>query len=218
MPSPLRPVFAALLAMPLLAVAGQDACPSALLERYISADCDACWRSGTTPDAATLMLDWIVPSGRGDDAPLSAVAVPEAVARAGALPPSATLERRHTLGPRGPRVEVEDGPAWNGYIGLRLRVQRAAEALPPGTAGYLALVESVPAGDEGSPIARRVVRVLAGPLVLDPSRDVTEHLIALRIPVGARTDRLGAVGWVQTPPGGILSAAQARPVRCAPAR
>ena len=97
-------------------------------------------------------------------------------------------------------------------------MQRAAEPLPGGAAGYLALVETVPAGDEGTPIARRVVRVLAGPLVLDPSSEITEHLIALRIPIGARTDRLAAVGWVQTPPGQVLSLAQAGSTPCARAR
>lgn len=218
MPSTLRNVLAGLLAAPLLAAAGQDECPSALLERFISADCEACWRSGTAPDTRTLVLDWIVPSALGDDAPLSAAAIAEAKARATSLASDATLERRHALPPRGPPVEVEDGPAWNGYIGLRLRVQRAAEPLPPGAAGYLALVETVPAGDEGTPIARRVVRVLAGPLALDPARPGIEHLLAMRIPQGARSDRLGAVGWVETGSGELLALAQAGGEGCAAAR
>ncbi|HRI18325.1 MAG TPA: hypothetical protein PL196_07365, partial [Burkholderiaceae bacterium] len=79
---------------------------------------------------------------------------------------------------------------------------------------YLALVETLSAGDEGSPIARRLVRVLAGPLTLDPSRLAIEHLLALRIPQGARSDRLGAVGWVQDGAGRMLAFAVAGDAAC----
>jgi hypothetical protein len=212
-----RRSLAAALAAPLVAQA-QCAAPmaTALVERFIPADCAACWGEGATPTGAPFVLDWIVPSARGDEAALSAAAIAEATPRAGSLSAMQTKERRQALNaPRGLVVEVEDGPGWNGYIGLQLRVRREDGAtLPAGVAGYLALVENVAAGDEGAPVARRLVRVLAGPLPLDSTRASIEHLLALRVPQGARVDRLGAVGWVESAPGHVIALASAPGGEC----
>ncbi len=81
--------------------------------------------------------------------------------------------------------------------------------------GYLALVENVPSGDDGTPIERRLVRALAGPLLLDDTHASTEHLLALRIPTGAKAQRLGAVGWVETPSGTVIGLAHAADPDCA---
>jgi hypothetical protein len=188
----------------------QAQCPApaarVLLERFIPADCEACWREAATPPGAPAVLDWIVPSTRGDEAPLSAAALPEARGRAGALPADATLPRRHALATHAKlSVAVRDGPAWNGYVGLELQVKQRSGGLPKGAVGYLALVENVAAGDEGTPVARRLVRVLAGPLPLDPSQGTNDHLRALRIPKGARAERLGSVGWVENAAGQVLA-------------
>src|SRR4051812_21681050 len=51
--------------------------PTLLVERYISADCAACWQSapplpaGAAGKGVPFALDWIVPSARGEAAPLS---------------------------------------------------------------------------------------------------------------------------------------------------
>ncbi len=191
-------------------------CPSAVLERFIPADCEACWSAGAAPEGSPFVLDWIVPSPRGDDAALAAAALGDATARAGALAHGSTLERRHRLpASKGLRVTVEDGPAWNRYMGLLLRVQqRQGAVLPDAAVGYLALVENVRAGDEGTPIERSVVRALAGPLALDGARETTEHLVALRIPMGGNTERLGAVGWVETVSGEVIALGQASGGNC----
>lgn len=196
--------------------AAQAQCATVLVERFIPADCEACWREGKALSAGSFVLDWIVPSARGDEAPLSAAALTEASARSGAIQPDATLERRHTLAASVLRVQVEDGPAWNGYMGLRLAVRHDGAALPEGATGWLALVENLAAAEEGSPIARRVVRVLAGPLALDPARPTVDHLLALRLPQGARASRLGAVGWVEDAVGRVVALAQAGASNCAP--
>ena len=200
-----------------LTAAAHAQCPSAV-ERFIPADCEACWSAGdgSAGAPAPFVLDWIVPSPRGDEAPLSAAAIAEATARAGTMTPGAALERRHPLPPaQGLRVSVEDGPAWNGYMGLLLRVQRRQDAaLPSAVVGYLALVESVRPGDEWTPIARSVVRTLAGPLPLDSARERTEHLVALRIPMGAKAERLGAVGWVENVAGEVIALGQAGGGNC----
>jgi hypothetical protein len=97
-------------------------------------------------------------------------------------------------------------------------VQQHGAALPSGAAGYLALVETVLAGNEGTAIDRGLVRVFAGPLLLEPERSSTGHLLAMRIPQGARTERLGAVGWVESPSGKVVALAQARAAGCREAK
>jgi hypothetical protein len=199
----------------------QAQCPATmarvLVERFISADCETCWSAGSSPAGTPLVLDWIVPSARGDDAPLAAAAIAEAAARVGALPPDGSMQRSQSMPPlRGLRISVEDGPGWNGYIGAQLRITQTRAALPAGAVGYLALVENIPAGSEGSPIARRLVRALAGPLPLvDKS---TTHLRALRIPAGAEALRLASIGWVESPPGRVVALAQAAPAKCSASR
>ena len=186
-----------------------------VLERFIAADCEVCWSTASTAADAPFVLDWIVPSARGDEAPLSAAALAEAAARAGDLATDSTLQRRQALPPlRGLGIRVQAGPAWYGYIGLQLGVQSAQDALPEGAVGYLALVENLRAGDEGTPIERRLVRVLAGPLALDGTRASSEHLLAARIPPGAKAERLGAVGWIEAPSGRMIALARTDPSDC----
>lgn len=191
------------------------ACPGLLIERFIPADCEACWRNGEPALPGSLALDWIVPAAQGDAAPLAAAAVSEATRRSPGAKAGTTLERRHALPARGLRIEVEDGPAWSGYIGVLLRVQRGEQPLPTGAAGYLALVETVRPGEEGTPIERHLLRVVAGPLTIDAALPRVEHLLALRLPQGARGNRLSAFGWVEDGSGRVLGAARADEAACA---
>lgn len=203
------------------------AAPRVLLERFVPADCEACWRSGEAPTDAPLVLDWIVPGARGDDAALVAAAVPEALPRAGALPASRTLERRHALRPASElAVSVEDGPAWNGYIAAQVRVDRhtdehsarGTKARSAKAVVYLALVEQVRAGEEGTSVDHLLVRSVVGPLSLEPGEAVVTHLHAFRIPQGSKPARLTAVGWVELPGGAVIAATRAEPEDCMPAR
>lgn len=203
----------------LAALAAACAAPSVLLERFIPAGCEACWRSVGTGRDAPLVLDWIVPDARGDDAALAAAAIAEARARAGALPASRTLERRHALAPYASAdVEVEQGPPWYGYVAAQIRVARRAGETAPRAAAYLALVEQVRAGEEGTPIERMLVRGVVGPLPLDGDRDEVTHLHAFRIPQGSKPARLAAIGWIESPAGKVLAAARVEPEGCLPAR
>lgn len=72
--------------------------PVALFERFISADCEACWGDAATPapsaKAGAVVLDWIVPSAAGDDAPLSVAATTDALPRLQALGRKPHLHRR----------------------------------------------------------------------------------------------------------------------------
>ncbi len=94
-------------------------------------------------------------------------------------------------------MRIADGPAWNGYIGLQLTVNRNAK-LPEGSVAYMALIERVAADSEGSAIARQLVRNVVGPLSLEELATVTpvRHFRAMRLPDGARDEKLASVAWV----------------------
>ena len=207
--------------------------PGLLVERYLSADCAACWQSapplpaGAAGQGVPFALDWIVPSTRGEAAPLSLAATPEAtkrVARAGALRSDEALTLTMPLAARSEmRVVVRDGPAWNGYIGLQFDASYAStRPLPAGLAGWLALVERIPAGSEGTPVERRLVRTLVGPLPLATlaGERAVQHLRAVRVPENAQPARLSVVGWIETPAGRVLAVADRHDPDCdeAPAR
>ena len=183
----------------------------------MAADCADCWSAqpSPSPQARTSgwRLDWITPAAVG--APLAAAALPEAAeraARTSAAPQGAGQ-------PLAGQLQVASGPAWNGYFGLQMTLQPARAgsnraALPAGSTAWLALVELLPAGTEGSAVARALVRSVAGPLALDgqaatSSADQSKpklitHLRALRWPEGARPERLQARAWIESPTGQVL--------------
>jgi len=222
--------LACLLALPAPPLAAQPACasagappPQALFERFTSADCEACWRDAATPTpgAGVLVLDWIVPGRLEDEAPLSAAATRDALERLQALGravpgrASAVATDVHTapVEPvRGLRLQVGQGPAVNDYLGATATFR----AGPPGADWrfHLLLVEHIPAGQEGSPVARNVVRnVLEGSWNKRNALSFKEHrrwseLRPMRVPEGAQPERLHTVGWVQDAQGRVVAAAQ----------
>jgi hypothetical protein len=195
--------------------------PVALLERFINADCEPCWRDAGTakPHPGELALDWIVPGQRGDDAPLSAAALRDAVMRLKQLgitaPAEAGTSRLRRQSARH-RLRVARGPSFNGYMGASIE-------LKPGSGGpwsaWLLLVETLPAGAAGSPVARNLVRNAIQPAwdgQRPPSKQERQRLFESRplsIPEGADPRRLQVVGWVQDAQGRIRAIARSR---CAP--
>ncbi|MRD46666.1 hypothetical protein GHT07_05225 [Caenimonas koreensis DSM 17982] len=192
--------------------------PAALVERFINADCQGCWSDAKTPAAGKgeVALDWVLPGSRGDDAPLSSVARRDAVQRLAALkqaPPAeaATLRAAVVKQPRS--LRVAQGLAFNGYVAASIE-------LKPGTGGpwtaWLALVETVPAGIEGSPVERNLVRnVLQATWNNDQplSREERMRRIesrSMNLPEGANPQRMRVVGWVEDARGRIVAAAQSR--------
>lgn len=192
--------------------------PVALLERFINADCASCWTDASAPRAGQgeLALDWIVPGSRGDDAPLSAAATRDGVARLQALgravPLQADSVRQRAQAPAR-RLRVAHGLPFNNYIGTAIE-------LKPGTGGpwtaWLALVETVPAGTEGTVVERNLVRNLFQPAWNMPGPlSKSEQLRRLEtrpmmIPEGANADRLRVVGWVEDAKGRIQAIAASR--------
>lgn len=182
------------------------------VERFISADCSACWSA--TPERAAAEgqwpFDWIVPSSHGEDAPLSPAAPVEArerVQRATgrALADGASeVHRSQAARAVAPRLRVQSSPAWNGYYALRLEVRGKA---PRAASAWLALVEAVPAGTDGTPVARDLVRVVAGPLDLADLRRSgrASALHALRWPETSKAERLRARAWIEAADGTLLA-------------
>jgi len=213
-PALLLPALAALLAT---AAQAQSSCssdgqppPVALLERFISADCDDCWTRATAqPKKGELAIDWIAPGARGDDAPLSAAATRDALERLQTLkrkPPSPvdTLRSARRDGAGG--LRVAQGPAFNGYLGASIEAPDAGRG--PFT-GWLALVETLPAGTEGSPVERNLVRnLLVVPWPAAPGARFEARPMA--IPEGADPQRLRVVGWLADSRGVIRAISESR--------
>lgn len=182
-------------------------------ERFTSADCAECW-AAAAPGAVAggWLFDWITPTPQGAEAALAAAAPVEAAERAQRLSASAPVasqvlvQRERALRPAGLKLQVQSGPAWNGYFGLQLDVRGP---LPRGSTGWLALVEMLPAGSEGSTVERQLLRSVAGPLPLDGARSArgVHHLRALRWPETAQPTRLQARGWIEGPDGRLLAVA-----------
>lgn len=199
--------------------------PAVWVERFVSADCLACWGAeppapaGTLPERAApapLAIDWIAPGRGGEQAPLAAAAMPEALARSVRAGGVGSDEALTTVQPlqarRSLELDVADGIALNGYIGLSLSLRyRSTRALPVGLVAYVALVERVPAGEEGTPVERLLVRSVAGPLELAAlsAQRPLEHRLAARLPDTRRPERLTSVAWVETAKGRVLAAAAA---------
>lgn len=203
-----------------------QATPTLLVERFTNADCEACWGKlppELPPELPTthpaLVLDWIVPSAQGDEAPLSAAASRDALERlqtVGIPAPKDTRTRQtpiptsHALA-----LRVGHGVAVGGYLGasIELKVHPTFNAWGSLSA-WLVLVETIAPGVEGTPVARNLVRN-----VLITNWDVLEQLTnkeqltlremrPLSLPAGTNPERLRVVGWVQDAGGKILTAAQ----------
>ena len=205
--------------------AGQAA-PAALFERFISADCAACWSAADTPrpPAGALVLDWVLPGTQGEEAPLSAVARREAQERLDSLglrSPDQSQQRSH-LGPikragnatnhpfGAARLRVAHGLPLGGYMGASLRFEATPGARGPFT-GWLAVVELLPAGTEGSPVPRALVRnLLSGPIAARPQDPFGQLWRPMNVPEVAAPERLEVLGWVSDAQGRVLVAAQSR--------
>ena len=202
-----------------------QATPTLLLERFISADCESCWSVPTDTAVANgaLTLDWIVPSDQADEAPLSAAAHRDALMRLAALGqpvPRTQLQISHPVAASPTQhLRVAHGLVYGGYIGASIGLTAdAADSWPPQTqpalTAYLVLVESIPAGSEGTPIARNLVRNV---LLLDwrqseplakTAQNPFYEMRPLNVPPGASPQRLRVLGWVQDAAGRVLNAAQ----------
>lgn len=195
--------------------------PLTLIERFMSADCEACWRNvqALEPSARTLTLDWIVPSSLGDDAPLSAAASPEALLRLDTLgraaPASSFITRTQVRGGNARRLRVAHGVPLGGYIGASIEFTASGKSPQTnGASSWLLLVETIPGGTDGTPSERHLVRnvlismVNEGELRSQAAPHIFRERRPLSIAPGTQPQRLRVVGWLQDAQGRVLSAAQ----------
>ena len=196
--------------------------PVALMERFINADCRDCWADQATKRARPreLVLDWIFPGTQGEDAPLSAVATRDGLKRLQALgtaPPARSISLRTTVAVGEGRLRVAHGLPVSGYIGASIAYKQVpANSVGQPWSAWLALVEIIPAGTEGTPVARHLVRNLIQPL-WDGRKQLSKkerlnfvESRSMDIPPGMNTDRVRVIGWVQDAQGRIVAAAQSR--------
>jgi len=222
----LRPAIlaAALLASPawaqLAGACSSDGVPRplGLIERFINAGCGDCWRHEQTPGPGDreLAIDWVLPGSAGNDAPLSAVASLDGLSRLQALGrhvPDQVDTLRSPLVASVGTLRVAQGPVLNDYVAVSIELESAGRG--PWTA-WLLLVEHLPVGTARSPIARDLVR---GALRADwtPSDTAERRSLlesrSMRLPEGARPERLRVVGWVEDARGRIMALAHSQ---CAP--
>lgn len=196
--------------------------PLQLMERFVNADCEACWADPATPVAGprTVALDWVVPGARGDDAPLSAVATRDALARLqglkSSLPAGATVAVHKTKGLPGAVLRVAHGLPVSDYLGASIELKPVAPAAEQGLTAWLALVETLPAGLEDSPVERNLVRNLFSRTwdgrkqLLKKEQNRLFEVRSMNIPSAANPDRLRVIGWVEDKKGQVLVAAESR--------
>ena len=223
MSTPVRRLAACLMLLPPLTAWAQagalctsdgQGAPRALLERFINADCEACWRAPTpAPPTGTLVLDWVLPGSQGDDAPLAAVARRESLERLEFLrqpAPDKRWQLSKTVQGGRYHVRVSRGPVIKGYVGGSLTFAARGPVKQPLT-GWLALVELLPAGTEGSPVPRVLMRnLLSEPIAPRATEPMGQLWRPMNVPDGADPERLQLLGWVSDARGRVLAAAQSR--------
>lgn len=223
--------FTLLLAFGMLALQGnahaQSFCssdgqsrPTQLVERFINADCESCWKDPATPKtgAGQLALDWVTPGSKGDDAPMSAIATRDALTRLESLKkpaPAASSVQTHTVSAvNGATLRVAHGLPLADYVGASIALKPVpAAARGQNWTAWLALVETLPAGTEGSPVARNLVRnLLQAPWnnrkqLSKTERDRLFDQRSMSIAPGVDASRLRVIGWVEDQQGQIVAAA-----------
>ena len=115
------------------------------------------------------------------------------------------------------QLRVAQGPPFNDYLGAAITFTPARAARQHGPWRFhLALVESVPAGADGSAAPRNVVRNMLlgawdnGNKLSKTEQFKQQEMRSVRIPEGAKPERLRLVGWVQDAQGRVVATAQSR--------
>jgi len=201
--------------------------PMVVFERFISADCEACWSDAKAPapfaTGRAVVLDWIVPGRAADDAPLSAAATNDALVRlqglGRSLPDTTDVHVATVEAPAPSRLRVAHGLPFNDYLGTAIAFTPSRAAQRHNTPDnhwsfHLLLVEAVPAGTDGTAVPRHIVRnMLQG--TWGPQDKPTQgnahrwmETRSMRIAEGANAERLHMVGWVQDAEGRIVSVSQ----------
>lgn len=178
-----------------------------LQERFMDAECESCWTQ--VPPALrwhlppAVSVDWILPAQSGDEAPLATAARREGqdrLAHLGLNLNQGTQTHEQLIQRSAWHLRVAQGPAVNDYLGVSVQLR-----LPRGVREaqvWLLLVETIPAGDEGSPVTRRLVRQVLRPDWVGRERQqgyyrTLEDARTMAIPEGAQPERLSLIAWAE---------------------
>jgi hypothetical protein len=183
-----------------------------LVERFISADCLACWRDRSAPRLApdTLVLDWIVPGLKADGAALASSASDQAMERLDWLRrPTPTGMDTVTSKREGSPVNlrIAHGAVFNDYVGASMELKDAGSDV---WHAWLLLVEKIPAGEQGSAAGRNVVRKVFRPdwhRLARGSGGLAETR-SMQVPAWTRPDRVRLVAVLQDGRGRIRAITQ----------
>jgi hypothetical protein len=162
------------------------------------------------------VLDWILPGSKGDDAPLSMGASRDGLERLQALwrkdPAQADAHKSRRIA-GSHKLRAAQGMPFNDYIGTSIELR-------PGRGGpwnaWLLLVEVLPAGAEGSPVPRNLVRNAFRP-DWDARRALSKAELtglyearSMQIHEGAKPSRLRLVALLHDARGRLVAATQTR--------
>jgi hypothetical protein len=207
---------------PICASDGQAA-PVQLLERFINAECKSCWQDPATLKAkpGQAVLDWVVPGASGDEAALSAVAGVESLSRLEALKRGVPAQTGNSLKEVKPLTDaslrVAYGTALRGYLGASIEFKPAAQKnLRQPLTAWLALVETLPAGTEGSPVARNLVRNSIAVAWNERDAALASEAVegrrfesrVMSVADSVNVDQLRVIGWLENAAGEVVMAAQ----------
>ena len=148
------------------------------------------------------------------------MATRDALARLEALKesvPVKTTTARHAIkGVQGARLRVAHGLPVSDYLGASIELKPISAAARQPLTAWLALVETLPVGLEGSPVERNLVRNVLSriwdgrkQLLKDEQNRLFESR-SMNIAPAASPDRLRVIGWVEDEKGRVLLAAQSR--------
>ena len=187
--------------------------PTAIVERFIPDDCEACWRSASPAlPKDVVVADWVVPSG-DSDAPLAAAALDESLRRlrsSGAVAAARSHEARRLVDrPVAGRLRLAQGPVVNDYLGVSVEWKPAPGATR-GLDAWVLLVEDVPAGTAGTVLARSLVRGAWSVEGIAAGKAGWTERRAMHVPAGADPDRLRLIGWLGDHDGRITVVAATR--------
>ncbi len=198
--------------------------PAQLLERFINANCESCWADPATPKAARRParagLGAARRQGRGGAAVGRGRPRGPGPPRGAAPEPARAKPGQHSgrsAGLKGATLRVAHGLPLSGYLGTSIELKPIpAAAKGRQWTAWLALVETLPAGTEGSPVERNLVRnVLQTPWDgrKPLAKGAPNHFFDARsmsIAQGANPERMRVLGWVEDDKGRVLAAAQSR--------
>ena len=150
---------------------------------------------------------------------MSTAALQEASYRLSSLQvnsPATFREHRKSVIARPYPLRVAQGMAFGAYIGASIELPVSEVRLPPGPLNvWLALVEHIPAGTEGTPIPRNLVRSTFARTwtaqdidTFGRAEGMLRETRSMGLGATANPQRLRVVGWVEDARGHVLAAAQ----------